>query len=219
MRQNLIEEIKDVARGQIDENGPNGVSLRAVAREVGVSPATLYTYFDSLDALVLAVVTDHFDDLADAVTTAVEAVPPNDLGGRLYAGISAYRRWALERPGAFSLLFFRTGEDIYCEPGGPVLTASLRVFVPMLAVLVEGWASGAIAPAPPGPPVDTTSLVDTFGLDITPDQLREACGLWALFHGLVALELGGHVTGEWLDPDQLFDSAVRGRLRELGLDA
>jgi AcrR family transcriptional regulator len=217
LRRELIDEIKTVASGQIEEFGPAGVTLRGVARDVGISPAAIYSYFDNLDALLLAVVTDNYNALADAVGAAADAMPHDDLGGRLLAAIHAYRSWALAHQGAFRLLFFRPASEFSCAVDNDALNASLRVFVPMLAVLLEGWSQGLIPPAASGPEVDTSGLVTSFGLDISSDQLREACSVWALFHGIVALELGGHFASGWLDPDELFDAAVRERIRGMGL--
>jgi hypothetical protein len=88
----------------------------------------------------------------------------------------------------------------------------------MLAVLLEGWERGLIPPAHPGPFVDPTGFAENFGLEITSDQLREAVSCWATFHGLVALQLGGHFTGGWLDPDEAFDATIREDIRSVGLD-
>jgi AcrR family transcriptional regulator len=215
LRGALIDDIKACANRQLEAGGPDGVTLRGIAREVGVSPAALYSYFDSLDALLTAVVTDHYEDLANAVAGAAGTDASGELGTRLLTAIAAYRAWALEHPAAFRLLFAGPRNANFYPDDGPAVTAAMRVFVPMLAILLEGWERGLIPLPPAGPRVDPHVFVDKFGLEITSDQLRDACIIWGTFHGLVTLELGGHLN--LVDPAELFDAAMRTQLRAMSL--
>ena len=74
VRQATVEEIKAVARAQMAAEGTAGVTLRAIAREMGMTAPALYRYFGSRDDLVTALVTDAYDALADAMEAAVAAV-------------------------------------------------------------------------------------------------------------------------------------------------
>lgn len=217
LRRELTEEIKACANRHLEASGPEGVTLRGIARDLGVSPAALYGYFDSLDALFTAVIVDHYDDLADAVAGAVAAAADEPLGPRMLAAIRAYRAWAVEHPAAFRLLFFAPLTGYEAPRDGPTLTAALRVFVPMLAILVEGWQQGLVPDPAPGPFVDPHEFQASFGLAISSDQLRVAVGCWAMFHGFVALEIGGHVNQNWVDPAELFEAAIRTQTAEMGL--
>ena len=64
-RRALIRDIKDAARAQLREVGAEAMSLRAIARDVGMSPAGLYRYFDGRDAILTALIEEGYDDLAD----------------------------------------------------------------------------------------------------------------------------------------------------------
>jgi AcrR family transcriptional regulator len=216
LREALIADIKGCACRQLAEGGPAAVTLRGIAREIGVSPAALYGYFESLDALFTAIITDGYDDLADAVAAAVAVPPADELGSRMLAGIRAFREWALAEPATFRLLYFNAVPDIEPMADDPALTASLRVFVPLLAMMVEGWASGVLPPAPPGPAVDVTKFHERFDLAITSDQLRMATECWAEFHGLVALEINGHIHPDWVDPTALYEANVQALLQRMG---
>jgi AcrR family transcriptional regulator len=218
LREELTEEIKACACRQLDAGGPEAVTLRGIARELGVSPAALYTYFDSLDALFDALITEGFDQLADAVSAAVAAQPPEARGERMLAGVHAYRAWAIANPARFRLLYLTPvpvpGYQAPTE--GAMLTAELRVFVPLLETLVTSWEQGLLPEPEPGPEVDTTKFREHFGLAITSDQLRVATGCWGAFHGLVALEVNGHIHERWVDPAALFDASMRDQIRRLG---
>ena len=217
LRADLIAEIKAVAIAQLEAAGPAGVSLRGIAREVGVSPAALYGYFDSLDDLFTALIVDAYNDVADAVESAVAAQPPDALGERLWAGIRAYRAWALANPSLFRLLYFSPVPGYEPPDEGEALTAALRVFVPMLATMLEGYERGLMKPPPSGPHIDTSKFREYFGLDLTADQLARSTKCWTEFHGFVALEINGHIYPHWADAAALFAANVRSSIREMGL--
>jgi AcrR family transcriptional regulator len=216
LRLALIADIKECACRQLAEGGPAAVTLRGIAREIGVSPAALYGYFDSLDALFTALITDGYDDLADAVAAAVAVPPADEPGARMLAGVRAFREWALAQPATFRLLYFSPVPGYEAPVDGPTMTASLRVFVPLLALMVDAWVSGVLPPPPPGPAVDVTKFHERFGLTIASDQLRMATECWAEFHGLVALEINGHIHADWVDPAALYEANMQSLLLRLG---
>jgi len=77
-----IEEIKALARRQLADQGPGGISLRAIAREMGTASSALYRYFPSQGDLVTALVIEAYDSLAAALTAARDAQSPGDHAGR-----------------------------------------------------------------------------------------------------------------------------------------
>ncbi len=100
-----IGEIKALARRQLAEQGPGALSLRAIAREMGTASSALYRYFPSQGDLVTALCVEAYDSLAGALTAARDARPPGDHAGRWAAVCRAYRRWSLENPSDFALIF------------------------------------------------------------------------------------------------------------------
>ena len=100
-------EIRDVARTLLTREGPAAVSLRAIAREMGMSAPALYRYYSSHEELVAALVADYAGELRSVLGTACDAVPEEDLPGRVRAVALGLRAWATASPAAFGLLFGR----------------------------------------------------------------------------------------------------------------
>ncbi|WP_157930571.1 TetR/AcrR family transcriptional regulator [Glycomyces xiaoerkulensis] len=104
MRAETMTEIKASARGQLLEHGPSGISLRAVARDVGVSPAALYRYFDNLDALLTDLCCDFYDELVDASRAAMEVHPAEAHPERMKAWVWTFRSWVVSHRREFELM-------------------------------------------------------------------------------------------------------------------
>src|SRR5215472_17375144 len=90
-----IDEIKALARRQLADQGPGGISLRAIAREMGTASSALYRYFPSQGDLVTALCVEAYDSLADALAAACDTQPPGDHTRRWASLCHAYRRWSL----------------------------------------------------------------------------------------------------------------------------
>lgn len=209
LRRELTEQILQIARRQLTETGPGSVTWRAIAREVGMNPASLYTYFDSLDDLYTALILESYASLADAVTTAFESIdpsvnepPPRDRAvQRAMACVHAYRDWALENPAQFNLIFADQIPGYEAPPGGPTVDAEMAVLRPLIA------AAGAVAGRRASPDdIESTEPTDADG----------PIGVWATMHGLVALEINHHLP----IPDQpaRYDRLMRRSLEGLGDD-
>jgi len=97
-RGGLGEAVVAAAWRQIAEHGAGSVTLRGVAREVGVTAPAVYRYFSSRDDLLTRLVIDAFTLFGDAQIAARDAVPAEDPVGRLLAMGRAYREWALNHP-------------------------------------------------------------------------------------------------------------------------
>ncbi len=219
LRQELTDAIKDTALRQLAADGPQAVTLRGIARELEISPAAIYGYFTSLDDLYGNLIADGFHALAQQVEDAVGAYRDGGHADQMLAGLLAYRLWALEHPELFRLLYFSPIPGYVAPEDGVTLEAALRVSAAFLIVLVDAWQSGGAAQATPGPHVDTAKFADRFGLRITPDQMRTAVGCWGQFHGLVCLEVGGHIGGEWTDAGALYEASMRSMGARMGLPA
>ncbi|WP_187776394.1 TetR/AcrR family transcriptional regulator [Antrihabitans cavernicola] len=105
------EEILVAASALLAETGSvDRISLRAVAREVGVTPMALYRYFDDLAGIVVAVKLRHYEELAESLQHAVEHADCTPRA-RLYALAEAYSHFGIERPGAYQVLFSTPLDD------------------------------------------------------------------------------------------------------------
>jgi AcrR family transcriptional regulator len=223
-RQATVEEIKAVARAQMAAEGTAAVTLRAIAREMGMTAPALYRYFGSREELVTALVTDAYNALADAMTAAVEAVPADRHARRLLAAFGAFRAWALEHPTEFALIF---GSPIpgYVAPE-ETRPAGRRHTDLLVGLLAEAVAAGALDPAR----IDLR-VPDSLGRQVAAFQRRLggpglppvvlAFGLsaWARLHGLVTLEVFGHLGQAIGDGSALFEQEMDAIIRQSGLEA
>jgi AcrR family transcriptional regulator len=202
-RAETIGQIKRAARDQLHTVGAAQLSLRAVAGSIGMSPAGLYRYYDSRDDLLTALITDGFQALATAVETGRAQSTAVDVADRLLAGFTAFRGWATGHRQEFGLLY---GDPIpgYAAPeDGATSEASHRVGAAVLTPVVEAWQVGRLRiPSPPPAPVDDAAIrrwAATLHPDLPPVAAAVVMGGWTRLHGLVILEVFGHL--RWLGPD------------------
>jgi AcrR family transcriptional regulator len=194
LRRELIDEVVAVARRHLAEGGPAAVSWRGIAREVGVNPATLYTYFDSLDDLFTAVIMDSFTRLADAVRSAADAAGDSDPLERVMACANAYRAWAIEHPAEFNLIFTDRIPGYAAPPDGPTVAIQSEIFGPFVDALDALDGVGR-----PGGERNVAAIAD------------ERVALWAAMHGFVMLEINNHLPFV-ADTDRVFDRTLRSRI-------
>src|SRR5260370_2483268 len=100
VRAATTEEIKQTSRRILVEQGADAVSLRAIAREMGMTAPALYRYFDSREDLLTHVVADIFNEIADEIHGAIAAAGAGaatggDLTAKLAAACQQVRRWGL----------------------------------------------------------------------------------------------------------------------------
>lgn len=200
-RRELLVEITDEARRLLDSGGTGAVSWRGIARAVGLSPASLYTYFESLDDLFTELLLQSYGRLSASVEAAIAAFADAPLGDRLLVGPLAYRRWALANRGQFNLIFTDQLPGYTATPGGPTVDAQIAIFRPMVALLAEAQRVG----------FDET-LMGAAG-----PHREMFLGLWGTFHGLTTLEVNHHL--DWVDAEQTYDTQLRWYLRQLHFPA
>ena len=139
----MTAEIKAVARRHLETDGAN-LSLRAVARDMGMVSSALYRYFASRDELLTALILDAYNDLGATVEAADAAVTDRaDLRGRWLAAARAVRGWALAKPAEYALLF---GSPVpgYAAPQDTIAAAA-RTSLVLIGILADGHANGALA--------------------------------------------------------------------------
>jgi AcrR family transcriptional regulator len=224
VRAELIEEIKAAARRRLATDGPR-LTMRAVARELGMVPSALYRYFGGLDALLTALITDAYDDLGATAEAAEAQVERTDLRGRWMALCRATREWALAHPAEFALLY-GTPVPGYSAPSATVPPAS-RVVVALVRVLVEAATAGALADKP-GRPVSPALHTDLDRIvaqapgpppEAQPDDHVLLAGLagWTQLFGLVGFEVFGRLADMFEDPAGHFDHQMQSMADLAGL--
>ena len=209
VRAELTAEITDAGRRQLAEVGAAALSLRAVAREVGMVSSAVYRYFPSRDELLTRLIIDGYDDLGAAAEAA--DLPSAAPAERWLAVCRAVRAWALSHPHEYALLY---GSPVpgYQAPKDTVPAAS-RVGVVLGRILGEAARSGAM---PEGTGERDPSLVSDDAVEVLggehpalDDAVRvRALMAWSALYGTISFELFGHFVGSVEDGDSYFDRAM-----------
>jgi len=187
----LTEDIVSGALALIEREGSDdAVTLRAVAREVGIAAPSIYAHFPDREAIMLAVVARVFDELTQAILQAREDAG-DDPVERLVAGCEAYVAFGLRRPARYRVLFAErrlAGDEAwrdYCKPvtfapnGAPVLEFGAESF----ALLVDGLAACMSA-----------------GRSASTDVMADSTAIWVALHGTVSLKSSAPGF-PWPDPE------------------
>jgi AcrR family transcriptional regulator len=209
VRAELTEEIKAVARRHLAESGAAALSLRAVARDVGMVSSAVYRYFPSRDELLTALIVDSYLSFGEVVEAAARRKGTAEQ--RWLALGHAARDWALTRPHEWALLF---GSPVpgYAAPGDTIDPAAIAPLA-FFAVVADGVAAGTIrsvpGPLPRAVRADLARLRADSARDAPDDVLARAFGAWAVLFGLISLELFGHTHNVITDHAAFFDTQLR----------
>jgi AcrR family transcriptional regulator len=220
VRAELTDEIKAVARRQLEAEGSAAISLRAVAREMGMVSSAMYRYFPSRDELLTALIVDAYQAVADAAEGAEARVRRRDGLGRWMATARAVRSWAVAHEQEYSLIF---GSPVpgYQAPQDTVNPAA-RIPLLLLGILNDAAAAGTLLTAsersiPRAIRSDLRTLRLAFAPALAEAQLARAVSAWSQLIGCVSFELFGHLKGTITDYDAYFDFVMRTVASELGL--
>lgn len=212
-RAELTGEIKQVARRLIERDGAAALSLREVSRELGMGASTLYRYFGSRDELLTALIIDAFNQLGGAAeqADATAGQAGAAAGARWLAVCRAVRRWALDHPHEYALVY---GSPVsgYQAPHDTVGPAT-RITRVLAGILGDAAASGELrAPARPltGPRLVAAGVLAEYGAPEPPyaDLIERAIVLWISLVGTISFELFGHLHDTVSDYAAYFDAAV-----------
>jgi AcrR family transcriptional regulator len=190
-RAETVQEIKDAALQQLAEGGTGALSLRGVARSVGMTAQSLYHYFDSRDALLTTLVADAHHRLADAVQAAAEDTRGQPPLRRRLAATGAYREWARTNRPAFLLLYGTPVPGYTPPPDSGTGPAALRLAAPFQDVVFDGWTAEQLAALPV--PGGRAIAVPDSKIDLPLGALAYFIELRGMMHGLVMLELLDHL--------------------------
>ncbi|MDN5851595.1 MAG: TetR/AcrR family transcriptional regulator [Actinomycetia bacterium] len=217
-REQLTRAILDNARQQLAKVGPAQLSLRAVARELGMSSSAVYRYFSSRDSLLTALIIEAYDELGEAAESADAAVARRtSYALRWEEACHAIRAWALAHPYDYALLY---GSPIpgYAAPQDTV-TSAMRVTRVLTGIWIDATSAG-IKPTQPQAHVprrlrDGIAGLRTFSEGTLDDTASLAIvRAWSVVIGTLTLELFGHIATAVGDYDAYFDHVVK----QLGLD-
>jgi AcrR family transcriptional regulator len=210
VRAATIAEITAIARDRLVASGRGAVTLRAIARDMGVTPAALYRYVPSVDGIVNAIVADVRREARNAVRKARDAADLGDPLAQLSAVARALRRWVLAHPAEFALAFEWPG--VGAERLSP---ACLDEFV---TAVRQQWrrhpfevAHQVGAGLEPG----LLAAAERLGTDLPPQVLQVALTAYLRVWGLVVLEAAGHLPVPAEHGEALFESELAAILARL----
>lgn len=212
-------EIKQIARRLLVGAGPEALTLRAIAREMGISAPGLYRYFAGRDDLVVALCGDVLDELTETLSVARDTVPAEEPVERLMAACRAFRRWSLEHPREFQLTF-ATPAPTRPRPGGPGATEDLSFGAVFLGIFVEIWAHRPFpVPAEADLPDAYVEQLRAFSArvgDVLPlGTLVAYLGGWVRLYGAVTVETFGHLGFALDDAEPMFEAMLADMSRSL----
>ncbi len=208
VRAELTREIAEAARRHLATQGPAGLSLRAVARELGMASSAVYRYFPSRDDLLTALIVDAYNAIGEAAEQAEALVDRTDLRGRWGAVCHAVRTWAVEHPHEYALVY---GSPVpgYAAPEATIGPAS-RVGMLLTRVVADGVTAGLIDPAPDGPAAgDVLSPGVAELLELPPTIAPRAVMAWSGLYGAISFEIFGQTHNVVADHEAYFETTVR----------
>ncbi|WP_432903301.1 TetR/AcrR family transcriptional regulator [Micromonospora matsumotoense] len=209
VRAEMIDEIKAVARRHLATDGAD-LSLRAVARDMGMVSSAIYRYFPSRDDLLTALIIEAYHALGDAVEAADAATDQADLRGRWHAACRAARAWALAHPAEYALLY---GSPVpgYAAPADTVSPAQ-RPPLALLGILRDGLVDGRLTRPggrlPEPLRADLAALAATFSPGLPEPLLARGMAGWTQLFGLISFELFGRLNNAVAHRDAYFDHQI-----------
>ncbi|MCX4459053.1 TetR/AcrR family transcriptional regulator [Streptomyces sp. NBC_01340] len=209
--------IKDEARRQLAAEGAAKLSLRAVARELGMVSSALYRYFPSRDDLLTALIIDAYDSLGESAEGAHEQVAGTGPRERWIAVCVAARRWALAHPHEYALIY---GSPVpgYTAPDTTVPAAS-RVGLLLLGIVRDAYRGKGMArtPLPAELKAEARRMAADLAPDLPPEAVAALVAAWAQLYGLIGFELFGQFNRVVEDREPFFRHAVDQLAHGVGL--
>ena len=216
-----MADITRIGRSHLAVGGAAALSLRAVARDLGVVSSAVYRYVSSRDELLTLLVVDAYTELGDAVDAAVQQAegPQNKF---LTLGRTV-RQWALREPARYALLF---GSPVpgYHAPAERTTGPGTRVVSALVSILDDAAASGRTVAelCPPVPAVlssDFERIRTEMGTHISDDLLARGVLVWASLFGAISFDVFdqyGRTT--FADRDELFEYQLGHLTKIAGLE-
>lgn len=211
-RVELTNEIKAVARNHLADAGAHGLSLRAVARDMGMVSSAIYRYFPSRDDLLTALIIDSYQALGDSVDQALTDTFTDAYRPRWFAICHATRAWAIKNPHEYALIF---GSPIpgYRAPQDTVVPA-IRVPLALLAVLRDARSAQDLDEPYIADDLDADldaqllPVVTAFAPELPTWLLARGILAWSQLFGMISFELFGQFVGSVEPAGAFFEHAV-----------
>ncbi|TYK49120.1 TetR/AcrR family transcriptional regulator [Actinomadura decatromicini] len=223
LRAATVKEISETARWILVEQGPEAVTLRAIAREMGMTAPALYRYFDSHGELLRHLVGELFNELTDELHAAMHAVPPGDMSGKFLAVSRQFRYWALAHPREYALLFGAPVRGADSEEVDFADECARRFGWTFMTLFLELWKKSPF-PVPPDEDIDPALLPqlrryrdEVVEVELPLGVIQEFLRCWIRLQGGVSLDVFGHLDFALEDAEPMFELMLRETGETLGL--
>lgn len=209
-RDRIEREIVELGRRHLITDGAAGLSVRAIARELGMVSSAVYRYVASRDDLLTLLLVDAYTELADAVERAGEA--DGTWRERLLRMAHAARAWAVAQPASWALLY---GSPVpgYHAPAELTVGPGTRMIGTLFGAIASGIATGEI---PNSTAASARTSTDFDGVRVEFDfpgddaTVTKCLLLWAALVGAISLEVFGQYGADTVsDPEAVFDAQLR----------
>ncbi|WP_197377486.1 TetR/AcrR family transcriptional regulator [Mycolicibacterium baixiangningiae] len=211
-RARMESQIISVGRRHLITDGPAGLSLRAIARDLGVVSSAVYRYVSSRDDLLTMLLVDAYSELAARVDEAAAEGDP-EWRGRILRMAHAAREWAVAQPASWALLY---GSPVpgYRAPAERTTGPGTRVVGALLGAVAAGIAAGDVADVELAVTArlstDFEKLRQEFGFSGGDAAVARTITLWAGLVGTISLEVFGQYGSDTFgDPREVFDLNIR----------
>ena len=218
-RAELLSEVSLVARRHLAADGAPSLSVRAIARELGMASSALYRYYPSRDALLTQLIIESYDALGDAVDAVESVIDRSCVAARYRAVWHAVRDWAHSNPHEYALIY---GSPVpgYAAPDDTIDPAT-RVSRIFSHIAADADPTRLVLRTPASLPLaleaQLAAMEEWSGRAIDHEVLAVGIGLWAQLFGLVSFELFGTFANVLDDADDFFDTQIELGVVALGL--
>ncbi len=221
-REKPMGEILEIAHGYLGTVGAAGISLRAIARDMGMVSSGIYRYVETRDALLTLLITDAYTSLGAAAERSEKKIPRRDRQGRFLAIAHATRNWALNHPHEYALIF-GTPVPGYKAPEATIAPASI---IPLLLTEIlrdtkkanQGKSSPKVSELVSS---SISPLQKSMGQDLPADLVLRGLNVWSSLFGTISFEIFGHthnvVSSDSRKRKAYFDHQMRTVVQNLNL--
>lgn len=220
-------EIRQQARTLLVNEGPDAVTLRAIARQLGITAPALYRYYSSREDLVHHVRMDVCADLAEDLSADLAGVPEDDTVRQVLTICRGFRRWALEHPREFAMVFAQPSggpDDLSSDPFGRIfLSVAGKVLITkQLTALPDDEVPLAMRSDLEAFRADLLSTIAQSGVTVPGEFLSIGTAymilqFWVRLYGQVALEVFGHFPLLINNTENFFEIMLADLVAEAGL--